>query len=134
MERPRFAELPVGGTRVFKCVGDEAGIEEYVAAHPPRVLGDWSALYMQFDVPHALGTVGYRWDQGYSSARVIRASLPELRAVVADAPWMPDGSVGGEAKAEAVRKALALPADVPLMQAVGEQGKALVCRETDNQW
>lgn len=134
MEGLRVAELPISDVHAFKCVGDQAFIGEYVAAHPPRVIGDWSALYMQFDILHALGTVGYRWDQGYSFARVIRATLPEMLAVVVDAPWMPDGSVGGEAKAEAVRKALRLPADVPLMQAVGEQGKVLICRETEQQW
>mmetsp|Transcript_39887 Transcript_39887/g.125562 ORF Transcript_39887/g.125562 Transcript_39887/m.125562 type:complete len:216 (+) Transcript_39887:55-702(+) len=128
-------EVELEDIEVFKCLGDEESLEEYVAAHPPRVPGDWSALYTQFNAPHSLGTVGYRWDAGYGLARLVRARIPRVKGVVVDAPWMPDGAVAGEAKAKAVRQALGLPeGGPPLMERLGERGQVLVCRETADQW
>mmetsp|Transcript_62329 Transcript_62329/g.193170 ORF Transcript_62329/g.193170 Transcript_62329/m.193170 type:complete len:214 (+) Transcript_62329:132-773(+) len=135
LEGLRWVEAELNDVEVFKCLGNEETLEEYSAAHPPRVSGDWSAVYTQLNAPHALGTVGYRWDTGYGLARLVRARIPRVRAAVVDAPWMPDGAVAGGAKAAALRVALGLPEDGrPLMDGLGERGQVLVCRETPDQW
>ena len=123
------------GISLYKCVGHQHRLEDYMSDHPPRVSGDWSALYTQLNCPHSLGTVGYRWDAGYETANVLHVSIAApIQCIIADAPFFVDGSKSGEEKATLLRDALELPGDVPLMNAIGEQGKVLVCRETETQW
>ena len=136
MENLVLVDTELDGVTVYKCVGDEDSLEEYISKPGGRrVPGEWSATYTQFNIPHSLGTVGYRWDAGYSSANVIRVvvSTP-IKCIIADAPFFVDGSVGGDEKANALRLALGLEEGVPLMQAIGNQGKVLICRETETQW
>jgi hypothetical protein len=134
----QVVDLRLPGLEVFKAVGNERSLVEYAAAHPPRVNGDWSAVYTQLDRHHSLGTVPYRWDMGYNVARLIRSSLSDARVLVVDAPWMPDGQIDMAIKAEAVRRVLqcshGLRQDMTLMDAVGELGVLLCCRETADQW
>jgi hypothetical protein len=109
----QVAEVRLSGVEVFKCVGDEPSIAAFLDRRPPRVVGDWSALYLQFDIAHALGNVGYRWDAGYARARLFRGQLSaELPVLVLDAPWMPDPSIPGDIKARDVRRILGLEEDV----------------------
>lgn len=128
-------------TEVFKCVGGEQGLAAYVKDifKDSQNQSDWSGLYLQFDLPHALGTVGYRWDQGYSIAQVVKAELRDITVCIVDALWMADGTVSGETKSNTLRKALRLEsndhsANTPLLEALALQRKALVCRETESQW
>lgn len=127
-------EVQLDLLEAFKVVGDEASIEEYISLHPPRVQGEWSALYLQFDEAHALGTVSYRWDQGYKLARLLRASLRTVQVVLVDAPWMPDGRIPGDEKAAVLKEALGLPQEELLTRSLGQKQKILACRETDEQW
>jgi hypothetical protein len=63
----------------FKVVGDEPNVFDYVVAHPKgRNNSDWSAFYLQFNAAHALGTLGYRYDQSYGVASLfsLKLSLP----------------------------------------------------------
>lgn len=144
IETPAIAGLPLGDFQmkevrletleVYKVVGDQSTLLDYVEAHPPRVGADWAALYTQLDSPHALGTVPYRWGQGYSVARLLRVSAQDVRVMLVDAPWMPDGSIDGVAKASAVRAALDITDARPLMEVLGDRRLALACRETPGQW
>jgi len=134
LESFRFKEVHLATLEVFKVVGDQINLLDYVGAHPPRVGADWAALYTQLDVPHALGTVPYRWGQGYDVARLLRASTDDIRVLFVDAPWMADGSIDGAAKALAVRTALGISDARPLMEVLGDRRVAFVCRETSAQW
>ena len=132
--------LHVPSIEVFKCIGGESSIAEYVKdTFAPdtqqRNISDWSGLYMQFDVAHALSTVGYRWDQGYQIARVLGATLHDVSVVLVDAEWMPDAGVSGEAKSAALREILGLDSTtLPLLEGLDLQRCVLVCRETQDQW
>ena len=118
---------------VYKCLGHQDTLVEYQAAYPPRD-GDWAAMYLQFDLPHALGTVPYRWEHGYAMATVVRITLSKVKVVIIDAEWMPDATVNGQAKAAAVKKALDLPDEACLMAELASRGLALACRETEKQF
>jgi len=135
LEPLQVVELSLTGVTICKCIGDEQTMRDYFQKSKPQVTSDWSAIYTQFDMPHSLGTVGYRWDAGYQTANVMQAPVTSgLRCVVVDAPWMCDGSIQSDAKAAAVRLALGLSDSEPLMDAIGQRGMVLVCRETEMQW
>lgn len=69
----QVVELSLTGVTICKCIGDEQTMQDYFQKRKPQVTSDWSAIYAQFDMPHSLGTVGYRWDAGYQTANVIQA-------------------------------------------------------------
>eukprot|EP00929_Paragymnodinium_shiwhaense_P039923 TRINITY_DN20898_c0_g1_i8.p1 TRINITY_DN20898_c0_g1~~TRINITY_DN20898_c0_g1_i8.p1 ORF type:complete len:232 (+),score=59.11 TRINITY_DN20898_c0_g1_i8:46-696(+) len=127
-------ELALPSLQAFKVVGDQTSVLDYDAAHPPRVVGDWSAIYLQFDVPHSLGTVGYRWDMGYKTANLLRVNFREVNVVLLDAVWFADGDVPGGEKARLVKQALAIGEEELLTEALGRRSQVLVCRETASQW
>lgn len=79
---------------------------------------DWSGLYVQFGRALAVGTVGYRWDQGYSVATMLAVTLRLPRVANTRDTVMADSGVGGLAKAAAVRSALGLRASGLLMDEV----------------
>ena len=99
---------------------------------------DWQALYTQFSAPHALGTVPYRWEQAENTlAILIRATLQQpLDILVVDDASLHDGTISGTQKAHWIKQQLLLdiPLNVPLMQALGRQGKAALIRETSHEW
>lgn len=130
----RLREIELSSLDVFKVVGNQNSVLEYCNAHPPRVVGEWSAIYFQFNEPHALGTVGYRWDMGYTTARLIRLTLRCVTAIIADAAWFPDGEMTGDAKAAFVKAELGIPDSEQLMEAMAKRQRAFVCRETADQW
>uniref|UniRef100_A0A0G4I9W5 Uncharacterized protein n=1 Tax=Chromera velia CCMP2878 TaxID=1169474 RepID=A0A0G4I9W5_9ALVE len=155
---------------VFKIVGGKETVEEYLAAvHKARGGSetakepDWSALYLQFDEAHALGTLPYRWDQGFSLASLWKLTLKGkeespapgaaasaggegkgtggqvestvgLQAVIVKGGWMAGGSVAGEEKADILKKSLELNVELPLMAQLGSRGMVLCCKETGGQW
>lgn len=130
----RLAEVLVPSLEAFKVVGDQCSLLDYDAAHPPRVHGEWSAMYLQFDEAHALGTTGYRWDMGYGIARLLHLRLQDVTAIVADAAWLPDGSMPGDEKAARLKEAMGLPPGTHLMEALEHRRQVMVCRETEGQW
>lgn len=149
LSAPTVHEVILDQVTVFKCIGDEETVSEYIEARtavsrrsytPTSDPNDWSAqLYTQFSLSHALGTCPYRWDQGYALSRVLSLTVPSARVLVIDAPWMPDPAVGGRAKADAVRCALRgyMKGDVgnaPIMTELAAHGFLLACRETEKQW
>ncbi|CAE7559231.1 unnamed protein product, partial [Symbiodinium pilosum] len=102
---------------------------------------DWTAMYTQFRVSHALGTVPYRWDQAgpdgtpYMSASLLEARfLDPLPVVVARGALFADASVEGSVKAQLVKERLDLKIEEPLMKQLGEQGKALLMQESETEW
>lgn len=122
----------------FKVVGAGQSVIGFVAAcngepSAPRKRSDWSGLYVQFGRAHAIGTVGYRWDQGYSVATMLAVTLRLPRVAIVRDVVMADGGVSGAAKAAAVRSALGLRASGLLMDDVGAAGLALACWETQDE-
>mmetsp|Transcript_27826 Transcript_27826/g.54720 ORF Transcript_27826/g.54720 Transcript_27826/m.54720 type:complete len:217 (+) Transcript_27826:57-707(+) len=137
MERPFISEITLPKLDLFKVVGDQSNLSAYASAHPPRVSGPWTAVYTQLNKPHSLGTVPYRWDMGYSIAKLLRIRLIDCKVLIVDAPWMPDGSVNGGEKANAVSEALCAPkGDAQGLADIVHQrfGALLCCRETEDQW
>lgn len=96
LENPTVRELLLDKVRLYKWIGDEESIVDYAAARAASAgrtsqLTDWSArVYTQFTAAHALGACPYRWDAGYGMGRVMSMTLRAVRALIADAPWMPD--------------------------------------------
>eukprot|EP00961_Rhodomonas_salina_P228919 3094045-Rhodomonas_salina.6 len=106
---------------------------------------DWAALYFQTSVSQSLGTLGYRWERGHSAAKMVQTRLlaPErLRVLVvsgAEAKLFGSGQASGEDKAKLIRetfsrKGVAIPADLPLMAALGSMDTILLCAETAGEW
>ena len=126
----------------YKTIGDEDSIMDFAEARRPPVdkLSDWSAMYLQFCAAHALGTVGYRWDQGYELAQLDVIELANLRVVVVDSAMFATADVSGELKAKLLKQALLEQCDItiaddePLMSALGAQGLCLACLETESEW
>lgn len=148
---------------LWRVIGDEAGVASYAAAHAPpanaALVGDWSAMYFQLSPENAAGTLGYRWDKGYTVARLVRVSLP-LAACGAVALIVNDmgrgTEVGAETGAHGKRLGLMAAPDVPgafksalLKSRLGIPGSqsllptlgrrtpnpaVLVCRESTGEW
>ncbi|CAL1126249.1 unnamed protein product [Cladocopium goreaui] len=141
-EDVRIEEMTLSPVKVFKVLGSEETLAEY-NAHMSRLKrpSDWKAMYTQFMLDHALGTVPYRWDQNdkqgeiYSTANLVEVSfLQPLDVVVAAGPIFWDAAVPQEDKAELVKSALQLEAEMPLMAQLGQQQKALLMQETEAEW
>eukprot|EP00931_Biecheleriopsis_adriatica_P035873 TRINITY_DN20673_c0_g1_i1.p1 TRINITY_DN20673_c0_g1~~TRINITY_DN20673_c0_g1_i1.p1 ORF type:complete len:207 (+),score=37.29 TRINITY_DN20673_c0_g1_i1:33-653(+) len=130
----RIVELGELSIQSFKVVGDQQSILDYAQAHPPRVAGEWSAMYLQLNEPHALGTVPYRWDMGYEAANLLGIAFKKLSVVLVDSDWMPDGSLDGDEKARVLKTVLDIPEDCRLMEGLELKRQALLCRETEDQW
>jgi len=130
----QIVEISLASLEAYKVVGDQLSLRDYTVAHPPRVVGDWSSVYLQFDEPHSLGTVGYRWEMGYAKANLLRVALADVCAIIVDAPWMSSSDVSGNEKARCLKNALGVSEEELLMDAVGRASKVLVCRETESQW
>eukprot|EP00439_Symbiodinium_sp_Y106_P018461 s3582_g2.t1 len=140
--------LPPDKAFVYKVVGSEPDLKEYNELRRAARLGaretegtekDWTAMYTQFRVSHALGTVPYRWDQRgadgqpYTSASLLEARFMEpLPVVVAHGALFADGAVEGSVKAQVVKEHLGLNVEEPLMKQLGAQGKALLMQETED--
>lgn len=148
---------------VWRVIGDESGVAAYAAARAPSVPAttesDWSAMYFQLSPGNAVGTLGYRWDQGYPVARLVRISLPlaacgavalvvddtgervETGAeIVSREPKLPglmvSSDMPGSFKAAVLKSRLGIPPDEQLLTALG-QGQppaVLVCRESVGEW
>eukprot|EP00928_Gymnodinium_smaydae_P057519 TRINITY_DN40754_c0_g1_i1.p1 TRINITY_DN40754_c0_g1~~TRINITY_DN40754_c0_g1_i1.p1 ORF type:complete len:236 (+),score=37.75 TRINITY_DN40754_c0_g1_i1:68-709(+) len=130
----RVVEVSLPQIEAFKVVGDQQSILAYDAAHRPRAIGEWSAIYFQLNAPHAKGTVAYRWDMGYDLARLLKIDMRNVNAIIVDASWFPDGSIGGDEKAAVLKEALQLPLSEPLTKGLEQRKVVLVCRETEDQW
>lgn len=149
--------------KLWRVIGDELDVAAYAAAHtsstPSATPGDWSAMYFQLSAGNAAGTLGYRWDQGCTVARLMQVSMPlaEIGAValvVDDAgkgtetdtgtetgPQQRHGlmvahDVSGAFKAAQLKLPLGIPADKPLLPALGQRQPpaVLVCRESVGEW
>lgn len=145
---------------LWRVIGDEPDIAAYAAAHTPsssaKKNGDWSGMYFQLSAGNAAGTLGYRWDQGYTMARLIRVSLPLAEfgfvALVVDDTGngaqtpaetetqgrglMVASDVPGAFKAAQLKSRLDIPSDTPLLPALGQRQTpaVLVCRESVGEW
>ncbi|CAM9950826.1 unnamed protein product, partial [Ectocarpus sp. 12 AP-2014] len=148
---------------VWRVIGDESGVAAYAAARAPSVPAttesDWSAMYFQLSPGNAVGTLGYRWDQGYPVARLVRISLPlaacgavalvvddtrekvEAGAEIANrenklAGLMVSSDIPGAFKAAVLKSRLGVPPDQPLLPALGQRQPpaVLVCRESVGEW
>lgn len=101
---------------------------------------DWSAIYAQFGVAHAVSYLPNHWDRGSTSAMLVGLTVKRaLRALVlGDAATFGDPAVDSSAKAGLVRRAVrdSLSAQLepgrPLLEAVGLQlGAVLVLQDAD---
>ncbi|CAE6916047.1 unnamed protein product [Symbiodinium sp. CCMP2592] len=129
---------------IARVVGSEKNLKEYNENRRVATEGaekDWTAMYTQFRVSHALGTVPYRWDQRgadgqpYTTASLLEARFMEpLPVVVAHGGLFADGAVEGSMKAQVVKEHLGLNVEEPLMKQLGAQGKALLMQETEEEW
>lgn len=95
---------------------------------------DWRALYTQFQRDHVLGTVPYRWEKDHTDATLVQVIFDSLDILVLDGPMFHDGAVSGADKALEVKKHLGIDLATPLMEALGEQGKVALVRETEEEW
>ncbi|CAN0477905.1 unnamed protein product [Ectocarpus sp. 12 AP-2014] len=93
-------------------------------------------MYFQLSPGNAVGTLGYRWDQGYSVARLVRISLP-LAACENKLPGlMVSSDIPGAFKSAELKSRLGVPPDEPLLPALGQRQPpaVLVCRESVGEW
>jgi len=122
----------------LKVVGDESSILDYWAKRGiSGKRSDWSGLYCQFDGEHASGTVGYRWENSYSSATLLQITWNFAGVVIIDdrdTNWMIDGSEQGDAKAARCKEILSIPQHVLLMDWLAQHQYAMLAREGEDQW
>ncbi|CAM9896945.1 unnamed protein product, partial [Scytosiphon promiscuus] len=159
----RLVTVTPAALELWRVIGDEPNIAAYAAAHAPSTPSaakpsDWSAMYFQLSAENAAGTLGYRWDQGYTLARLMRVSLPlaesgAIALVVDDTGngtetqagtktgvqrhgLMVASDVPGAFKAARLKSSLEIPPDAPLLPALGRRRTpaVLVCRESVGEW
>ena len=129
--------VPAGTRLAYKilpgsCLADVVDGERFT--YGEQGPSDWSALYAQFSVAHAVSYLPNHWDRG--SARARRVGLTptaDVRALpVEGAPALGDPGVDSAAKAGLVRRAIRdelsveLEAHAPLVEAVGRRLGALL--------
>eukprot|EP01098_Paradermamoeba_levis_P007633 TRINITY_DN3167_c0_g1_i1.p1 TRINITY_DN3167_c0_g1~~TRINITY_DN3167_c0_g1_i1.p1 ORF type:complete len:227 (+),score=47.40 TRINITY_DN3167_c0_g1_i1:159-839(+) len=142
-DKVKVRQFNVNSLGVWKVFGTESSALEYFEAaearRPPSSSpSDWgNSLYFQFDVSHTLGTINYRFDQGYSLARLWSIKFENLNVVIADdlhSNFLIDGKVTGKEKATLLKQLLGFDESKMLMDCLGEKGSALCIRETENEW
>ena len=122
---------------LYKVIGDEGSLHEYNEYRrpsPTTPVSDWSACYLQCSLSHALGTLPYRWDQGYETAQLLRLSLrPDVSVAVVDDSTMASGAASGVVKARRCKEWLGVDTATPLWQSL-ERERVLLCMlETDGE-
>jgi hypothetical protein len=117
--------------KFYKVVGSEKTIQEYNARRGKGRNVDWSAFYVQLNQAHAVGTVGYRWGQGYSEANMLEFEVDLKCYIVAD-EFMADETISGEEKANRLKKRFQVEGN--LMEELGKQTLGLICKETAGEW
>lgn len=123
---------------LYKVVGDEESVLTYFtrwnvtssSSNNKNNNADWAGAYFQLNASHSIGTLPYRWDQGYMNAKLIKLSCVAPVHVVGDA-FMADHNVSGEEKAQRVKRLLGLQESLPLMEQVHG---FLLCRENEEEW
>mmetsp|Transcript_15926 Transcript_15926/g.34602 ORF Transcript_15926/g.34602 Transcript_15926/m.34602 type:complete len:221 (-) Transcript_15926:21-683(-) len=139
MEGVAITEIVVPRISTYKVVPDADGsLLSYNAicinGRSSTISHDWSAMYLQFRSEHALGTVPYRWERGFSHAKLVEATFFNLKVVIIDGPLFHDGNVDGKKKADMIKELLNLDPSKPLMEALGDLEKAALIRETEDEW
>ena len=129
--RPASLEL-------YKMIGDESSVVEYFERRK-RPSGDasvvdWTGAYFQLNTRHCLGTLGYRFDQGYTLAQLVKVTCgpPAVPIRVVRDEFMADPSLAGSEKALRVKRILHLPESEPLVEQL--DGSFLLCRENGEEW
>lgn len=125
---------PSAHISVYKVVGDEMSIFDYYSTTANGLPTDWSAMYFQFSAEHALGTLGYRWDQGYSCATLIRLNIRPVEVIVVSGDIFCRHDISGEVKASILKRQLAMETSEVLMKALGQRNICLCCQESTSEW
>lgn len=143
MDNINITEISASDVSVYKVVPESDGsllgynsICRDSASPAPTSWDDWAnAMYLQFQSDHALGTVPYRWEKGYTHAKLIKATFNgPLKIVIIDSPIMYDGTISGKEKATRIKLLLGIDESLPLMETLGKQGKFAMIRETKDEW
>jgi hypothetical protein len=132
---------------LYKLIGDEASVAEYferrkgiaggsaaAAASAASSASDWRGAYFQINARHCLGTLGYRFDQDYTKAQLVKVTCgpPAVPIWVIRDEFMADPALGGSEKATRVKRMLNLSASEPLVEQLDDA--FLLCRENDEEW
>lgn len=115
----------------YKMLGSESNCSDYIAAQPPKTRSDWSGFYLQLNRAHALGTLGYRWDQGYEEANLLEITFVPRTILLCVDPIFSQSNLTGEEKAKMVKNELSLSQDDLLMDQIGTVDSYLCCLETE---
>lgn len=133
----------------LKVVSDETNLAEYNASCISSLaentmalsstISDWSGMYTQLKLSHAIGTIPYRWDRPngkyFTTAHLIatRCHVP-LTIYVCSGSLFANGKVTGTEKAAIIKQAIGLPNQARLMHSLGKQKKILAIEENDGEW
>lgn len=127
MSEARIKLIPVGSLVAFKILpGDNPDLSTLAAGQTDQ---DWSGIYAQFRVDHAIWYLTNHYDRGAESASlvVLRSKVPLTAAVIED-ERLKHSTLSSKDKANIVRNTLHtlypdrphLDAALPLMQSIGQ--------------
>lgn len=137
-----FEELNnLHGIKFYKVIAGGSSLRKYVAQSKRDCeslqQSDWRALYTQFQRNHTLGTVPYRWERNEDirEAVLVEATVRSpLNILVVDGPLWHHSAVSGADKATAIKKQQGIQPEKSLMDELGAAGKAVLIRETEDEW
>jgi len=133
---PRIVAYKVlGEDMTLGSIKDDAWAQDDLDGRGSLQHPDWQAVYMQFQRGHVLGTVPYRWDsrvQDYKEAQLIKVTFDDVQVVLLEGELFHDISVSAEEKALAAKSALQIEGG-SLMETLGQMGKVVLVRETQNE-
>ena len=133
-----ITEIRASDLSAYKVVPDSDGsLVGYnsICSHGTKPPTDWSAMYLQFQSDHVLGTVPYRWERGHTNAKLVEVTFHDLLTVVViDGPIIYDGTISGKEKATRIKQLMGNDVSLPLMEYLGKQGKMAAIRGTEHEW
>ncbi|VBB17549.1 hypothetical protein YASMINEVIRUS_11 [Yasminevirus sp. GU-2018] len=103
---------------VYKVIGDEDCLSDYVRKHSTPTTSDWSGIYFQFSIDHALRSLFYRTDQGYEKMRLVEITFKGLDVFKLTGDIFIDGSVSDVEKSTVVKDTLSIDKQKKLVESV----------------
>jgi hypothetical protein len=120
-------------TILYKLVGDQSTISQYTESHKPKIITDWSGIYFQDNIEHALTCYGYRIDQGYTYCNLIKITT-NTNIITIDDQTLFDNNITANTKSLLIKKKLNIPDHILLCDWLLKNNSILKCKEFVDNW
>lgn len=99
--------IVISNDAIYKLIGDERTLKEYIEKNKSTNITDWSGFYFQLSKNHALEALGYRYDKNYKIANLLCLRLNNAKLIkFTNNTYLCDPNINQDQKAQYVKHIL----------------------------